>query len=391
MQDVTNKRAVRLDADDTGLIRCDAGQITGKVERTDEGYIRGNAIVTRTGVFQYRNEDGSIRRELRHPDDVFMADSLASMRMIPVTNGHPTELVTAQNAADLSVGHVGENIQVDGRHVIAPLVVTHADGIGAIDGGREELSLGYTVDVVEEEGEYQGIPYTHRQRNVRYNHLALVDRARAGGAARLNMDGAAVQVTDEPRIDHDEDTTMKKVTIDGIEYDAAPEVAKQLERETARADQAEADAKQARTEKETVQAKYDEAAEELKQAKAARSDEAIRTAAKARVDLERKAAKVLPEDTKLDEFSDRQIKEKVIQAKHDGLELGERSDEYVQARFDAVIDGIPDEDPQAIERQRQKAADRQDGQGVVDSEKARRDSEAAIRNMYKPGKTGTDQ
>ena len=43
-----------------------------------EGYFYDNPILTRTGIFKYKLEDGSERRELRRPEDVFDPASLAS-------------------------------------------------------------------------------------------------------------------------------------------------------------------------------------------------------------------------------------------------------------------------------------------------------------------------
>jgi len=76
-----------------------------KMLETSEGYLRGEAIVSRAGVFKYRNVDGSIRGELRHPDDVFNNDSLSTLKMIPITIDHPPEFVNASNAHKYQVGY----------------------------------------------------------------------------------------------------------------------------------------------------------------------------------------------------------------------------------------------------------------------------------------------
>ena len=47
---------------------------------TDEGYLVDHPIVTTCGVFEYKNEDGSTRRELRLPEDVFAEKSLKSYK-----------------------------------------------------------------------------------------------------------------------------------------------------------------------------------------------------------------------------------------------------------------------------------------------------------------------
>jgi hypothetical protein len=42
--------------------------------------------------------------------------------------------------------------------------------------------------VERKDGNFHGEPYTHVQRRIRYNHLALCDKARAGAQATLRLD-----------------------------------------------------------------------------------------------------------------------------------------------------------------------------------------------------------
>jgi len=310
------------------------------LSRTDEGGLRGDAVVSRIGVFSYRNADGTERRELRHPDDVFRSDSLDTLRGIPVTIDHPAELVTADTAKDLQVGSVLENYRIDGRHIVAPMTVTTRDGVEAVQDGRRELSLGYRVDLVEEEGTYNGEAYTHRQTNVRYNHLALVAAGRAG-SARINLDGASVCQSPEQEIAMS-DKTLERVTLDGISYDAAPEVAKALEKAQKAEAKARADADEQRADMQkqidTKQAEVDELKAKVKDMEDKRGDAAIDAMVKDRVALLAEAGKVVTDD--LSELTPRQIREKVIAARHDGINLSEKSDDYVAARYDAVIEAV---------------------------------------------------
>ena len=78
-------------------------------ERTNEGFLRGRAIVTSIGVFAYKRKDGTVQRELRLPEEVFAFDTLNSMKLKPVTLNHPNELVTSENADRLQVGSLGDN------------------------------------------------------------------------------------------------------------------------------------------------------------------------------------------------------------------------------------------------------------------------------------------
>jgi len=62
--------------------------------------------VPRTGVLRYRDGTGREWCEYRPPEEVFAADSLATLRAAPVTDGHPSEMVRADSWTALARGHV---------------------------------------------------------------------------------------------------------------------------------------------------------------------------------------------------------------------------------------------------------------------------------------------
>jgi len=334
----------------TTVNRYDAGELIGSAKRTDEGFILADAVVSRTGVFVYQDGKGGVRRELRHPDDVFKADSLETLKLVPITNGHPKPIgtfVTRANADSLAVGQTGDNIRPDGRFLMAPLKVIKADGIDAIDKGRRGLSCGYKCDLMEEAGTYNGEPFTHRQTNIRYNHLALVDKGRAGDMARINLDADdAAQVDPSETREDQMSTILSKITVDGIAYDAAPEVANKLAKETARADAAENALKAANTALSTTTAERDTLKDKVTkfdsdEEKKKRQD-AIDAAAKARVGLVSKAALVLkPDDMKkLDGMSDAEIKALCIKTVSPSTNLDGKDETYVNVRFDMEMDAV---------------------------------------------------
>lgn len=153
---------------------------------TPEGYLIDNPILTRVGIFEYHNPDGTIRRELRLPEEVFAAESLASYKGKPVILTHEAGLVDVENVQQEHIGTIlSEGIQ-DGDNVRAQIVIHDAE---SLDYGLRELSLGYTQTPDETPGVWNGQPYDAIQRNIQINHLALVEKARAGEQARLNIDG----------------------------------------------------------------------------------------------------------------------------------------------------------------------------------------------------------
>ena len=323
-----------------------------KVSKTKEGYIKGMAIVTRTGIFKYVDNQGNIRLELRHPDQILEAESLESLKQIPITVEHPTVLVDATNAKNLSVGLTGETVTVDGENIKTTVTITALDGINAVDNGKEELSLGYTLDLEEEQGIYNGQPYTHRQKNIRYNHLAIVERGRAGANARLNFDSFECGMIVDENITHEREN-MVKINIDNVDVEVDEAVKKAYDNLNARLD-AETKAKSdIQKEIDSLKAKLDEKEEELKSAKEMNSDSAISEKAKARVELIAKAGKVVNIDGLYD-LSDRDIKLSVIKSRYDSLDLTDKSDDYVSARFDAICEALTNND-EAIKKQQSQA------------------------------------
>jgi len=362
-------------------LRADRSQF-GRMTTTPEGYLRGEAVVTRTGVFDYVNADGSIRKELRHPDDVFSTASLATLSMIPVTVDHPSQLLTLETATELSVGQTGENSRIDGKLVLTPFTITNKRGIDAVKSGKQELSLGYSCDLVEESGEYNGEAYTHRQTNIAYNHLSIVDRARAGAVARINLDGAAVQSTTANEVHTMSEKTMAAVNLDGITYDAAPEVANALTKTQAELESVRSDAAKTKAdmqkEYDELKAKADALKEAMDKMKEEKSDSVIAAKVQERLTLERAAAK-LDAEAKFDGMSDQEVMLAAIKAVRPTFDAEGKSADYVKAAFDMAIESAGD--PDAIAKQRKDAAE----PVTSETKDLRSDAKDTILNMWKKG------
>ncbi len=154
---------------------------------TAEGYLIDEPIVTRVGIFEYTNPDGTLRRELRLPEEVFNHDSLSSYQGKPIIVTHDAGLVTKDNVGHETIGTILSDGYQEGDNVRAKVVIHETDVLKEC--GLRELSLGYSLDTDETPGEWNGQHYDAIQRNIRINHLALVGAARAGEKARLNIDG----------------------------------------------------------------------------------------------------------------------------------------------------------------------------------------------------------
>jgi hypothetical protein len=179
--------------------RFDNGTIIQSLHKpfkAHQGHLRLDGIATRVGVFEYRDHtSGKKVRELRHPDDVLIEDSLNTLAGVPLTVRHPPVRVTPGNFNQYGVGVVGDDIDaLINPYIRVKLNLQKKDGIDAvITKGMRELSCGYDCDVTDESGvwvndEGEELAFDKRQRNIRYNHLAIVDFARAGRNARVRFD-----------------------------------------------------------------------------------------------------------------------------------------------------------------------------------------------------------
>ena len=362
-------------------------QVTFAATKTAEGFIRDTPIVGRTGILVYRNADGTERREYRPPEEAFKADSLASLMGKPITIGHKA-FVTAGNAAQVApVGSVLSAGRQDGNNIVADIVVYN------LDTASRELSCGYTLTLDETPGTTpDGQHYDAVQRNIVYNHVAIVNKARAGSIARLNMDGSQVIDEENPKEDK-KMAEMTKIRLDsGIEYECAPEV--KVEIEKMRKDSAEA-----KKEFDKLQAKFDALDAELKKEQEGRKADAEKAKAnfdeaiKARVELLKvaEAHKVANADS----MTDTEIKTAVIKAvRGDAINLDGKSADYIEAAYDmAKADVKQHEDGMAEQRKATQSHDDEGAQGGAQNNDAADDPEAAYqklieaeRHMYEKGR-----
>ena len=391
-------------------------------ERTNEGFLKGRAIVTSIGVFTYKRADGTIQRELRLPEEVFSPSTLNSMKLKPVTLNHPTELVTSDNADKLQVGSLGDNPSwtkewhdrnweevTDGINCAIDMIITKKDAIDAVLNGKQALSMGYTCDLemAEPGATWCGIEYDFIQRNIRYNHCAIVDAARAGDNAKIELradsEDAVLEDIMVTKIDGGTKMGMKKINLDGIEYEAEEGVIKALKAEKARADAAENDACETKksmdkkvadledkekelekriseleAERDSAKEKKDAAEAELEKVKADAADpKHLDEAVKAKMELLHNAEKAKVEVK--EDMSDMDIKKAIITSQFPKANFDGKDDVYIQARYDSAVEMMVEKNDAAI---RQATSDTPP-QTRVDENDAR---EKMIQRMKNHGK-----
>lgn len=375
-RDIT--RPVPLDAKQGGYTACDSLGVARRIEvthldgvkRTPQGGLRADAALTRSGVFVYRREDGSEVREYRSPEEVFKADSLATLASAPVTNLHPSELVTAENFKAHSKGHVGESVKQDGDKVTATLYIQDADLVRAVErGDMKQVSCGYTCDVVDSAGTTpSGERYDRAQTNIRYNHAAIVPVGRAGSEVALRLDAADNVIDPAAKAEPPKEPQMHKERIDGVDYEVGTDAHK------AACERRDSMVKSAKDAQDKLQARADAAEADLAKAKAeiAELPKKISAQAAIRADLETKARKVLDAETKLDGLTEAEIRSLVVTKARPEMKLDGKSEAYVEALFDvAVAEGGSSD----LAETRRDAVDvRPAASGELDEEAVRTDS-----------------
>ncbi|MCR6502583.1 DUF2213 domain-containing protein [Shinella sp. CPCC 101442] len=328
----------------------DAVTVAG-TRRTEDGYLIAEARSVRTGIQLYAGiEVGkpelSVVRVYRPADQVFADSSLQSFTHAPVTMDHPVEAVTADNWKQFAVGEVSTAAKKDGEWVHLPLILKDAAAIQAVETGKRELSAGYTCELVFGDGVTPtGEAFNATQTNIKINHLAIVDRARAGSKARIG-DGAiawgAAPVTNDQQPEKEKIMTLKTVTVDGIPVEVTDQgatVISTLQSRLADANTKFADAEKAHqtaiAAKDADLAKKDAEIDALK-AKVL-DEKALDEKVQARADLIT-VAKSIAKDVKTEGLTDAAIRKAVVSAKLGDAAIAGKADAYINARFDILAE-----------------------------------------------------
>ena len=183
---------------------------------TGEGFlICKNVPIARTGSQDYLGSElglsggdsGRIIAVIRSPDEVFSEAALASFEGKPVTNDHPPGLIGPDDVKTYEMGHAQNIRRGTGEwkdFMIADLHIHDRDLIDAIQNGKREISCGYECDYAKNEDG------TYSQKNIRGNHVAVVDRGRAGKRAAILDSDKVAETNKEQAAKQPERRKMKK-------------------------------------------------------------------------------------------------------------------------------------------------------------------------------------
>ena len=166
---------------------------------TEEGYLKATAAVTKVGVQMYSARDFGIDSDepigvLRPFETVFHEETISSLKMKPIVLLHPEQDVDSTNHSRLSIGSVGENVgPIDNERLGASIQITDKNVVEKILSREiEELSLGYDVFIISEEGNFNGEYYLYKMDGpMLNNHLAIVPDGRCGDTVKILDQGGS--------------------------------------------------------------------------------------------------------------------------------------------------------------------------------------------------------
>lgn len=151
--------------------------------------------MTKIGVFPYLGrqispelEPDRIYQVLRPEEELTKQETLESLKLIPLINDH-TMIGTQTGmkpAEEVGVeGTTGTNVKVSGRLLTNDLKCYTENIKELISSGKKDLSMGYRCRYELTEGEFEGQHYDAIQRDIIFNHIALVDEGRMGSDVRV--------------------------------------------------------------------------------------------------------------------------------------------------------------------------------------------------------------
>ena len=325
----------------------------GSAKRTADGYLVAVARVGRANNIQLYTGDEMEKPEMpfvrvyRPASEVFSKDAMTSVAHKPMTNDHPIDGVSAVTWKRDAIGQMGDEITKDGEFVRVPLVMMDGAAIKDYEAGKRELSLGYKADIEWTGGVTDGgEEYDAIQRNIRVNHVALVEKGRANQEFRIgdsaNQWGARPTTRSTDDRTHSMTDKLRAVVVDGLSVNTTDEGALAIDKlqkavTDAQKQTADAEAKAITdmSEKEKKVAKLQAEIDDLKGK--AMDDAAIDKRVQVRAELIGKA-KVIAKDLDTTGVSDAGIRKATVAAKLGDAAIKDKSEAYIDARFDILTE-----------------------------------------------------
>lgn len=122
----------------------------------------------------------------RPEEELNKADTIQSLNGVPLQLEHHDD--TAEKPAQYTrIGATGTDAVFEYPYLSNSLHFFNQKAIDLIESGKKcELSIGYDCEIHKEAGEFEGVPYDFVQRNIKIQHVALVECGRAGADVKVS-------------------------------------------------------------------------------------------------------------------------------------------------------------------------------------------------------------
>jgi 8-oxo-dGTP pyrophosphatase MutT (NUDIX family) len=128
-------------------------------------------------------EPDKVYRLLRDPKEIEKGASTS--HNVPLLSKHVPHSAD-QHDGDITVGTVGSEAEYEHPYLYNSLAVWSRAGRDYAEGDQKELSSAYAYDADMTPGEFEGEPYDGVMRNLKWNHVCLVKKGRAGSDIALD-------------------------------------------------------------------------------------------------------------------------------------------------------------------------------------------------------------
>lgn len=182
--------------------------MTKEIDQNGFWLVKNNPI-SKEGVFPYLGKQISPRLE---PDKIYMVyrpyneldnpETIESFNLTPLIDEHEMIGEGFTKYDDRPAAGVLANVQWKDGKLTGDMKIYSEALKDEIKNGKKELSLGYLCDYDLEPGVWNGKQYDAIQRNIRGNHIALVNRGRMGADVRvydkaITMDALDLEIPSE--------------------------------------------------------------------------------------------------------------------------------------------------------------------------------------------------
>lgn len=183
--------------------------------------IKSNPI-SKVGVFEYSGaqisaelEPDRIYKVYRPEEELSNEACIESFKLVPwidehVMLGNTGEGLTPAEEKGIE-GVIGEEVYFKDGYLLGNLKVFSKNLKDLIDDGKIELSIGYRCEYDIQSGSFNGVQYDAVQKNIRGNHIALVEEGRSGPDVavldhfKFTFDTAELKMADADKETKDED------------------------------------------------------------------------------------------------------------------------------------------------------------------------------------------